>query len=150
MVTSVFLNRWGYRGPMAGGFLILSLSFLALSFSLNSPVIMGHIITDFWWLAVLVFCSGLGTGLATPSSNNAAIELMPEKIAEISGLRGMFRITGGVMGTSIIVLILSLYPEKAAGFQVVFLSMALILLLAIPLIKKVPDGRSKAAASRSF
>lgn len=141
IVTSMLLNRTGYRLPMGIGFLILAVSTLGLSYSLCNPVILGFTVPSLWWLAFLVFISGIGVGFATPSSNNAVIELMPQKIAAISGLRGMFRQTGGVIGTSTIVLILSVSPDKLRGFHMVFLGMTLSLLLAAPFILKVPDGR---------
>jgi Arabinose efflux permease len=141
IVTSMLLNRTGYRLPMCVGFSILALSTLCMSYSLHNPAILGITVPSLWWLAALVFASGIGVGFATPSSNNAAIELMPQKIAAISGLRGMFRQTGGVIGTSVIVLMLSVAPDKLIGFHMIFLGMTLLLLLAVPLILKVPDGR---------
>ncbi|NPV30674.1 MAG: hypothetical protein HPY58_13720 [Firmicutes bacterium] len=71
---------------------------------------------------------------------------MPEKISAIAGLRGMFRQTGGVIGTAGIVLVLSRFPDKVAGFRAVFLGMSALLLLAMPLIRLVPDGRGAAGA----
>ncbi|WP_347490344.1 MFS transporter [Desulfoscipio sp. XC116] len=144
VLTSMLLNRLGYRIPMAVGFLVLAVSVLALSFS-QHPVILGLAIPDFWWLALVIFISGMGVGMASPSSNNAAIELMPDKIAEISGLRGMFRQAGGVIGTSLIVLVLSRFQDKAEGFHVIFGAMFIILIAAAPLIREVPNGRRKAA-----
>lgn len=142
-LTSMTLDRTGYRIPMAIGFLILAISIFALGFS---PQVLSHIglsIPDFWWLSALIFLSGAGIGMASPSSNNAAIELLPDKIAAISGLRGMFRQTGGVMGTVAIVLVLTRSENKVSGFHVVFLGMAVLLILAIPFIMAVPDGRRK-------
>ncbi len=145
-VTSMLLNRTGYRLPMAAGFLVLSLTTLGLNPYWRPPAILGRAIPTFWWLAALIFVSGMGVGLASPSSNNAAIELMPEKISAIAGLRGMFRQTGGVIGTAGIVLVLSRFPDKVAGFRAVFLGMSALLLLAMPLIRLVPDGRGAAGA----
>jgi EmrB/QacA subfamily drug resistance transporter len=140
-LVSLFLYRTGYRLPMAAGFLVLAASTLGMGLVPHGPAVGSRTISDYWWLAALVFTSGVGIGLASPSSNNAAIELMPEKIAAISGLRGMFRQTGGVIGTSLIILFLSFCQDKGAGFRTVFTGMAIFLLLATPLIKIVPDGR---------
>ena len=139
--TSMLLSRFGYRIPMAAGFFILGLSTMGLYFFHQPPVILGFNIGEFWWMAAVIFVSGIGIGLSSPSSNNAAIELMPEKIAEISGLRGMFRQTGGVVGTSVIVLSLSRFQDKTAGFHAIFLVMGVLLIAAIPFIRGVPDGR---------
>ncbi|MFZ5634186.1 MAG: MFS transporter [Bacillota bacterium] len=145
-VTSMLLGRLGYRLPMAAGFLVLAASTLGLLPSLQGRVMHGMSVAAFWWLAAVIFVSGMGIGLASPSSNNAAIELKPESIAEISGLRGMFRQTGGVIGTSAIVFVLSRFQDKVEGFEAVFIAMAVFLLLAIPFIRGVPDGRRAAAA----
>lgn len=147
-LVSMYLDRIGYRLPMAAGFLVLAASTLGLGLAPHGPVIGGWALADYWWLAATVFVSGVGIGLASPSSNNAAIELMPEKIAAISGLRGMFRQTGGVLGTCVILLVLSFYQDKSAGFRVIFTGMAVFLILATPFIKKVPDGRGLKKESR--
>ncbi|SFG50464.1 drug resistance transporter, EmrB/QacA subfamily [Desulfotomaculum arcticum] len=144
-LTSVLLSRLGYRLPMAAGFLILAVSVLALTLFPHHPIIFGLVIPNYWWLAVMIFVSGMGVGMASPSSNNAAIELMPEKIAEISGLRGMFRQTGGVLGTSLIVLTLSRFHDQLVGFHFIFGAMSLLLVAAIPFIRGVPDGRRTVA-----
>lgn len=139
-LTSMFLNRTGYRLPMTFGFLFIALSILSLSPSWHSVHFLGFVLTDFWWLAGIIFFSGVGVGLAAPSSNNAAIELMPDKISAISGLRGMFRQSGGVVGTSTVVLILSLFSDKILGFRYIFGGMTFILLASLTLIRWVPNG----------
>jgi EmrB/QacA subfamily drug resistance transporter len=143
-VISMFLKRTGYRLPMVAGFLVLAVSILGLSSFWHFQGVFWGRISDPWWLFVLVAASGVGVGLASPSLNNAAIELMPDKIAAITGLRGMFRQTGGVIGTSAVALVLSRFPNKVAGFHTVFLGMATVLALATPLIRGVPDGRHTA------
>ena len=45
-------------------------------------------------LALLIMLTGIGAGVALPASNNACIELMPSRVATITGLRGMFRYVG--------------------------------------------------------
>lgn len=147
-VTSMLLNRTGYRLPMAAGFLVLSLTAIGLNPYWRPPALLGRPIPIFWWLAALVFLSGIGVGMASPSSNNAALELMPEKISAIAGIRGMFRQSGGVIGTAGIVLALSRFPDKVAGFRAVFLGAGILLLLTIPLIRLVPEGHRGVAVDR--
>ena len=143
-ITSMLLERTGYRLPIALGFLAFALSTIGLIPFFHVSQIMGIAISDHWWLGILVFVSGVGVGLAGPPSNNAAIELMPDKISAISGLRGMFRQTGGVFGASFIVLVLSRNPDKTAGFSFAFLCISVLLILALLLVKEVPDGLSAA------
>ena len=140
-VTSMLLKRTGYRIPMALGFLLLSLSTLGLAWYLRHTALFGWEIPSYGFLMSMSFVSGIGSGLTSPSSNNAAIELMPEKISAISGLRGMFRMAGGIMGVAGVVLTLSRFIDPAAGFRVVFLGLGLLLLVSLPLIREVPEPK---------
>jgi len=80
-------------------------------------------------------------GLIFPASNNACIELMPDKVATITGLRGMFRSIGGALGITLITVILHLSSTLTNGFRTVFLSFGLGLLLTIPLVFLMPSGK---------
>jgi hypothetical protein len=56
----------------------------------------------------------------------------------------MFRQTGGVLGTSIIILALSHFEDKAGGLQQIFLVLSIVILVLIPLVFLIPDtARSK-------
>lgn len=145
VVSSMLLKRTRYRAPMIIGFLLTALSFIGLNPYFSPPAIMGHTVTDYWWLVIVLFVSGIGIGMVTPASNNANIDLMPHKISEISGLRGMLRQAGGVIGTSTIVLLLSRFADKAQGFKVIFIGMSIILAIITPLIKLVPNGPDQAS-----
>jgi hypothetical protein len=46
-------------------------------------------------LTIPIMIAGIGFGISIPASNNACIELMPENVSTITGLRGMFRSVGG-------------------------------------------------------
>jgi MFS family permease len=92
-------------------------------------------------LAVLIMVTGIGIGIALPASNNACIELMPEKVATITGLRGMFRAVGGAFGISFITIILHSSSTPANGFRTTFISFGLGLLFTIPLVFLMPTGK---------
>jgi MFS family permease len=94
-------------------------------------------------LSFLVLVSGIGIGIANPASNNACIELMPEKVATITGLRGMFRSVGGAFGISLITFILHLSSNPVNGFRITFFSFSLGLLFAIPLVFFMPSGKKE-------
>ncbi len=147
IVASMFLLRRTYRLPMVVGALLLVACVLLLSFGLKQ-VSIGPIVLDAFWVTALVLVlSGLGMGLAGPASNNASIDLLPAKAAQISGLRGMFRWTGGIMGISSVALALSFFEDKAAGMRTIFLVLAFILPVTIPLAFMIPDlAQSRGAA----
>jgi MFS family permease len=141
-VTSFLLKRWGYRWPMVLGLIIISLSTILLGdqgFRLLGTI--GNYLGVAELLAVLMMITGIGIGIALPASNNACIELMPERVATITGLRGMFRFLGGAFGISLITIILHLSPTPANGFRITFVSFGLGLLFSIPLVFLMPTGK---------
>ena len=141
-ITSFLLERWGYRRPMVLGLIILSLSTILLGdqgFQLLRTIGIHLGVAEI--LAVLVMVTGIGAGIALPASNNACIELMPEKVATITGLRGMFRSVGGAFGISVITIILHSSSTPANGFRTTFVSFGLGLLLTIPLVFFMPSGK---------
>jgi MFS family permease len=94
-------------------------------------------------IALILMFSGVGCGIAFPASNNACIELMPEKVATITGLRGMFVFVGGALGISFITIILHLSPTPAIGFRIAFISFGLSLLFTISLVFLMPTGKKE-------
>ena len=94
-------------------------------------------------LSLLILVNGIAMGIMLPATNNACIELMPEKVASIVGLRGMFRTVGGALGVSIITFILNLSDDSGTGFRIIFLSFGLGLFFAIPLAFLLPVGTKK-------
>ena len=139
-VASLFVLRFGYRLPMIAGTVILGASLLLLSQGWSRIYIGPAELDGFWVMALEVAITGMGMGLATPAANNASIDLLPGRAAAITGLRGMFRITGGIIGVSTTVLVLSFFPDQAAGMRILFFVFALALQLTIPLILLIPDS----------
>ena len=142
-VTSFLLRRWGYRWPMLLGLSIISLAAVLLGQGPQLWRMVGIQLGIAEGLAVIIMLSGLGIGIFYPASNNACIELMPEKVATITGLRGMCSNVGGAFGISLITIILHLSSTPANGFRIAFTSFGLGLLFAIPLIFMMPTGREE-------
>jgi EmrB/QacA subfamily drug resistance transporter len=141
-ITSFLLKRWGYRWPMVSGLIIVSLSTVLLADQgLQLLRMLGINLGVAEILAILIMVTGMGIGIALPASNNACIELMPEKVATITGLRGMFRAVGGAFGISLITIILHLGSTPAIGFSITFISFGLGLLFTIPLVFLMPTGK---------
>ena len=92
-------------------------------------------------MTLLVLISGIGSGITTPAVNNACIELMPEKVATIVGLRGTFRMVGAALGISLITFILHVSVDPNAGFMITFISFGLLLLSALLLVFLMPTGK---------
>jgi hypothetical protein len=92
-------------------------------------------------ISLLLLFAGVGAGIAFPAANNACIELMPDKVATIVGLRGMFRMVGAALGVSFITFALHLSRDPGFGFTVTFLACGLGLFLAMPLVFLMPSGK---------
>ena len=141
-ITSFLLKRWGYRWPMLAGLILISLSTILLGGpGIQLMPMMGIHLGIAGTLALLIMVTGIGMGIALPASNNACIELMPDHVATITGLRGMFRSVGGALGISLITIILHLSSTPAQGFRVTFIAFGLGLLFSIPLVFLMPDGK---------
>ena len=143
-ITSFLLKRWGYRWPMVLGVCITSLATILLGgpgLQLSRMIGIHFGVAEI--LAFIVMISGIGMGIALPASNNACIELMPEKVATITGLRGMFRSVGGAFGISLITIILHLSSTPTNGFRITFISFGLVVLFTIPLIFLMPTGKER-------
>ncbi len=139
-VSSFMLIRFGYRLPMILGIILVSISLFLTSQGWHNQSVFGHHISDVVLLSSLIMISGIGVGVGGPAANNAAIELMPDAVARITGLRGMFRTTGGVLGTATIVLYLSHYKNQGLGLEHVFFGLSILVLLVIPPIFLIPDN----------
>jgi MFS family permease len=74
-----------------------------------------------------------------PASNNAILDLVPDRAGVISGMRGMFRATGGIIGTAVIVVMLELSDDKASALRMMFTTYGILLLAAIPMTLLIPD-----------
>lgn len=132
-VTSFLLNRLGYRLPMVLGLLLIGGSSLALAIPGGAPGGTG-------FLVLIMVIWGLGMGIAMPASNNACIELMPDRVATIVGLRGLFRNLGGVIGTATGALLLHVYGFNR-GFPIMFATFGVALFLLIPVVFLMPERR---------
>ena len=127
-VTSIFIERFGYRRPMIIGTTLTVAGLLFLSYEPGS-------ITA---LYVIMGLLGVAVGTLSPATNNACIELMPERAATITGVRGMFRQIGGSLSITVATLVLNTVSDIALGFQIIFIGIAVVFIAAIPLIFLMP------------
>jgi MFS family permease len=133
-VTSFLLNRWGYRGPMLFGSVIIALCLGALALRLTG--IGGFGPTGV--LMLIMLFTGLGAGMSAPAANNACIEFMPERIPTITALRSMFRHLGGTVGIAISTVIIQGMGGSSMSFTVVFALWGTVMLATIPTIFAMP------------
>jgi EmrB/QacA subfamily drug resistance transporter len=139
VLASLYIIRLGYRLPMISGALLISLSLALMGQGWMSVQVGPLALSGFWLLAMIIMISGIGVGLGGPAANNASLDLAPRELAALTGLRGMFRQTGGAVGTAAVVLALSFFTDKAYGLGVIFVTLAGVLLLTVPLAFMIPD-----------
>jgi MFS family permease len=91
-------------------------------------------------LVTALFLAGLSQGMVAPAANNACIELMPERIGTITGVRGMFRQVGGAISVSLTALVVHNTGDTALGFRYVFFGLTALMLLTLPITFMIPRG----------
>jgi len=138
VIVSIFLMRWGYRKPMIVGSLLLIVPMIIMGVMSIDNKFFGIPVSSFTLLILVVFVGGIGNGILMPSSNNACIELMPERVATITGIRGMFRYMGGAICINLATVVLNYSGDYSRGFMIVFFSIAALSILTIPAIFMMP------------
>lgn len=140
--AALVLHRTGYRAPMVSGFILVG-------FGLTLMTLPPHWLNAYASLTVAATACGIGVGLAGPASNNAAIELMPDDVAAISGLRGMFRQVGGVVAISLVACFIARGSTAGAALRDSFIGLAVLMVSVTPAILWVPEPKRRRLAQAS-
>lgn len=128
------MRRLGSRIPMQVGSSVAAIGLFGLA--LVPPTV------DPWaWLFVAGGVAGVGVGFAIPASNNAILHLAPHDVAQISGLRGMFRHAGSIISVSIATALIARSTDPGGTLTVLFGVFAGVMLCLIPIIFFVPDRK---------
>jgi EmrB/QacA subfamily drug resistance transporter len=133
-VAVMALRRTGYRLPMVVGFAVIAGGLVMMA----APP---YGVSPYLWLAVAAGITGLGMGLSVPASNNASLQLAPQQVAAIAGLRGMFRQSGAIVAVSATTAIAARSSDPGVAQAHVFDIFAVLLLVTIPLVFLVPEHR---------
>lgn len=128
------LRRAGSRVPMLVGFGTIVVGFLMMA--LPPPNVNGYL-----WLMMAAGITGVGMGVSVPATNNAGLQLAPDQIASIAGLRGMFRQSGSIIAVSVMTAVLANSANPAMAQAHGFVVLCVLLLAAVPLILSIPDRR---------
>ena len=139
IVTSILLPKWGYRRPMLVGTGIMVLSLVLLGMELTG-IDLGDAYQRHGDTGDFHVYLRSGMGIIAPAANNACIELMPHRVATITGVRGMFRQSGSAISIAVASLVLENFSDIGQGFTVVFYGLAVILVLSVPFIFAMPKG----------
>ncbi len=139
ILASLWLIRLGYRMPMLVGSGLVTVMLLLLGTGWTSVTVGPLTISGFPLLAGILTIGGAGLGLANPSSNNASLDLAPERAAALTGVRSMFRLTGGAISVTGVSLALTFFPDRGQGLATIFGSLSLAMVVVVPLTLSIPD-----------
>jgi EmrB/QacA subfamily drug resistance transporter len=132
--ASVFISRTGYRAPIIAGIGLIAAGLATIA----APPVIG---SPYVWLAIGSTLTGLGTGLSAPAANNASIELAPDDVGAITGLRGAARQGGAILGIALATSIAAHTGHEVATLTHAFFVLAALLVCTVPLVFLIPDGQ---------
>lgn len=135
--STLLLRRTGYRLPMIIGSSVGAIGLILLD--LAPP---GLLSPDYWLVICTTIC-GIGMGSFMPAANNATLYLDPNQVAAVTGLRGMFRQAGLLIGVSVITATLARSTHPGITQAHAYLVGAIIVFAVLPLVFLIPDYRGK-------
>jgi hypothetical protein len=136
-LSAMMLRRTGCRLPMVVGFSAIAASLVMLAIAAPTGV------PAYLWLASWSLLTGLGMGVSTPATNNATLQLAPDQVAQIAGLRGMFRQSGGIISISITTALLARSSNPGITQAYTFVVEGVLMVLLVGLVFVVPDHKGR-------
>ena len=133
-LAAMALRRTGYRWPLYIGSVCTAIGMAGLAIHPAG-------VSPYAWLAMTACVIGIGTGLSSPASRNAGLQLAPDQSAAIAALRSTGRMVGLIAVVSITTAIIA---QAAAPGQLqakVFVAFAALLLACVPVISRVHEHR---------
>ena len=140
--ASVLIHRTGYRVPIVAGIALIAGGMVMIAMH---PVLG---VSPYMWLAVGATVCGLGTGLSAPAANNASIELAPNDVGAITGLRGAARNGGAILGIAIATSVAAHSGHEVTALRNAFFVLAALLVCMVPLVFLIPDGDKRLGLPR--
>lgn len=133
--TTMLLRRTGYRLPLYIGcsFLIIGLTLLSLEPQFG--------FSPFLWLATASFFVGIGIGINSPPARNAGLQLAPTNSATIAAIRTLGIQMGQIFMIAIATAVIADSKQPGITQSNIYLCLSLILLIALPLISKIPEHK---------
>jgi EmrB/QacA subfamily drug resistance transporter len=130
------LRRTGYRAPLILGFVLVTAGTLLLSVAPRWGL------SPYAWLSIAAGITGLGNGTANPASRNACLQIAPDEVAAITGLRQMFIYMGITFSVSIVTAILNRSGDPGITQAHIYWVVAgFIGLVMVPLVFRVPEHK---------
>lgn len=135
-IAAFALRRTGYRIPLTAGFTIVAIGTLLMSLAPRWGM------SPYAWLALCAGITGLGNGAANPASRNACLQIAPDEVAAITGLRQMFIYMGITFSVSIVTAVLNRSADPGiAQAHILWVVSAILVVVMVPLVLRVPEHR---------
>jgi hypothetical protein len=131
-VAAMALRRTGYRWPMYIGSACTAIGIAGLAFNPGG-------LSPYTWLALTACVIGIGTGLTSPASRNAGLQLAPDQSPAIAALRSTGRQVGQIAAVSITTTIIAQSASPGLLQAKVFLAFAILLVACLPVIARVHE-----------
>ena len=109
-----------------------------------------QLVSPYAWLVAGATLTGLGTGMSAPAANNASVELAPDDVGAITGLRGAARQGGAIVGITLATSLAAHSGHEAHTLAEAFVVLAALLACMVPLVWLVPDGKRTNGAHHQF
>jgi EmrB/QacA subfamily drug resistance transporter len=133
-LAAMALRRTGYRWPLYIGSAITAVGVAGLAIHPGG-------LSPYAWLAVTACVIGIGTGLSSPASRNAGLQLAPTQSAALAALRTTGRMVGQIVVVSITTTIIASSASPGELQAKVFVVFAVLLVVCLPVIARVPEHR---------
>ncbi|MGH7102843.1 MAG: MFS transporter [Acetobacteraceae bacterium] len=126
------LRRTGHRLPIYVGGVVTAAGMVLLA-------LYPHGMSPYIWLAGSAFLVGAGGGMLNPASRNAGLQLAPEHSSTLAALRSLSLQIGAIATVSITTAILAGSRDPGGVQAWVYVGAAVLLVIALPLITRVPE-----------
>ena len=134
--AAMALRRTGYRLPLAAGFIVVAVGTVAMAISPRLGL------SPYVWLSIGAGLTGLGNGLANPASRNACLQVAPNEVAALTGLRQMFVFMGIIFSVSTVTAILNRSADPGiAQAHILWVVAGVLLVVMVPLVFRVPEHK---------
>jgi MFS family permease len=128
------LRHTGYRWPLYIGSACTAIGIAGLAIHPAG-------LSPYAWLAITACVIGIGTGLSSPASRNAGLQLAPDQSAALAALRSTGRQVGQIATVSITTTIIAQSASPGQLQAKVFVAFAVLLVACLPVIARVPEHR---------
>lgn len=134
-VMSILLRKTGYRLPLYVGCSIILMGTAVLALN---PI---YSIPPYYWLMGATAVIGTGMGIISPPARNAGLQLAPQESATIAALRSLCLQLGAIVNVAVATAIIASSSDPQGTYVWVYLAVALLFLVSLPLISRIPEHK---------